>query len=153
MSQAIANHIVATIKQEEATFHNVILPLAHAENDQKLYANILRFYRYVSTRKGLRHASSEAENVLNDYSIEASSRQDIFKLVDAVYKRRDRLDPESQRLLEKKHHLYLRNGVNLSELINICITLFNNHLLRYDLVVEHDKQVSGKDCFLHDPKP
>ncbi|KAI9875009.1 MAG: hypothetical protein M1823_007564, partial [Watsoniomyces obsoletus] len=40
-------------------------------------------------------------------------REDVFNLVDAVLKKGEKLDPESQRLLEKEHKGYVRNGLNI----------------------------------------
>jgi metallopeptidase MepB len=50
---------------------------------------------------------------MDDYSIEAAMREDVFNLVDAVLKKGEKLDPESQRLLEKEHKSYVRNGLDI----------------------------------------
>lgn len=44
-------------------------------------------------------------------------REDVFKVVDAVFQRRDKLDldPESLRLLEKERKNYIRNGLSIPE--------------------------------------
>ncbi|KAL5438554.1 hypothetical protein PMIN05_005758 [Paraphaeosphaeria minitans] len=76
-------------------------------------SHIIGFYQAVSTDKALRDASTEAEKLLDDFSIESSMRDDVFKLIDAVLKKKESLDPESQRLLEKDHKSYIRNGLNL----------------------------------------
>jgi len=67
----------------------------------------------VSTSKELRDASSEAEQLLDDFGIESSMREDVFNLVDAVLRAKEQLDPESQRLLEKDHKSFIRNGLSL----------------------------------------
>ncbi|KIW21880.1 uncharacterized protein PV07_12704 [Cladophialophora immunda] len=56
--------------------------------------------------KVLRDASTEAEKLMDDFSIEAAMREDVFK-------KGGELDPESQRLLEKKHRVFVRNGLNV----------------------------------------
>jgi metallopeptidase MepB len=76
-------------------------------------SHILGFYNAVSTSKELRDASSEAEQMLDDFGIESSMREDVFNLVDAVLKNKEQLDPESQRLLEKDHKSFIRNGLSL----------------------------------------
>lgn len=76
-------------------------------------AHIIGFYNAVSTNKELRDASSEAEQLLDDFGIESSMREDVFNLVDAVLKNKEKLDPESQRLLEKDHKSFIRNGLSL----------------------------------------
>lgn len=112
-SKKILDDIVANTKAEDAAFKNVMLPIAHDENMQTLSAHILGFYQSVSTDQTLRDASTEAEKLMDEYSIETSMREDVFQLVDAVLKKGESLDPESQRLLEKDHKSYIRNGLNL----------------------------------------
>lgn len=112
-SKKITDDIVAQIAQKDAAFSNVLLPMAHDENQQTLSAHILGFYQSVSTDQTLRDASTEAEKLMDDFSIEAAMREDVFKLVDAALKRGEKLDPESQRLLEKEHKGYVRNGLNI----------------------------------------
>ncbi|KIV89495.1 hypothetical protein PV10_06888 [Exophiala mesophila] len=112
-SKKITDDIVAQIAEKDASFKNVLLPMAHDENLQTLSAHILGFYQSVSTDQNLRDASTEAEKLMDDFSIEAAMREDVFKLVDAALKRGEKLDPESQRLLEKEHKGYVRNGLNI----------------------------------------
>ncbi|EXJ81048.1 thimet oligopeptidase [Capronia epimyces CBS 606.96] len=112
-SKKVTDDIVASIQAKDASFHNVLLPLAYDENQQSLKTHILGFYQSVSTDQTLRDASTEAEKLMDDFSIEAAMREDVFELVDAALKRGDKLDPESQRLLEKEHKSYVRNGLNI----------------------------------------
>jgi len=112
-SKKVIDDIVAKTSEKEATFNDVLLPMAHDENLQTLSAHILGFYQSVSTDQSLRDASTEAEKMMDEYSIEANMREDVFKLVDALSKKGEELDAESQRLLEKEHKSYIRNGLNL----------------------------------------
>lgn len=112
-SKKIIDDVVAQTSEKDASFKNVLLPMAYDENDQTLSAHILGFYQSVSTDQALRDASTEAEKLMDEYSIEASMREDVYKLVDSALKRKEELDPESQRLLEKEHKSYIRNGLNL----------------------------------------
>lgn len=112
-SKSIMDRIVEQIKEKDASFENVVLPMAVDENEASLENRIVGFYQAVSTDKALRDASTEAEKVMDEFSIEASMREDIYKLVEAAYQRKDELDPESQRLLEKERKSYIRNGLNI----------------------------------------
>jgi metallopeptidase MepB len=76
-------------------------------------AHIISFYQAVSTDQKLRDASTEAEKLLDDFSIESGMREDVFALVDAVLEKKETLQPESQRLLEKDHKSYIRNGLGI----------------------------------------
>jgi hypothetical protein len=65
------------------------------------------FYRLVSPSKDLRDAATKAENILLNYSVEASMRLDLFQAQLATEMNLkssgewDRLDSESRRLVEK----------------------------------------------------
>lgn len=78
-----------------------------------LETHIIGFYQAVSTDQKLRDASSEAEKLLDDFGIESSMREDIFRLVDASLKKKEDLDAESQWLLEKDHKGFIRNGLGI----------------------------------------
>ncbi|KZF25458.1 metallopeptidase MepB [Xylona heveae TC161] len=112
-SRGLQDKLAADLNEGNATFKNVLVPMAHDENTMALESNIIGFYQAVSTDQGLRDASTEAEKLLDEFSIESAMREDIFKLVDAALKKGEKLDPESQRLLEKEHKSYIRNGLGL----------------------------------------
>lgn len=106
---------MGNIKPSDATFQNVMLPMAVDENEFGLESHILGFYQSVSTDQALRDSSTEADQLMDDFSIESSMREDVYKLVEAVKKKNGELDPESQRLLEKDYKSYIRNGLGLPE--------------------------------------
>jgi metallopeptidase MepB len=101
-TRKLLDKIAADVTPETATFENVVLPMAEDENTSNLQTRIIGFYQAVSGDSKLRDASSKAEEIMDEFGIEASMREDIFKLVDAAYKKGDKLDAESQRLLEKE---------------------------------------------------
>ena len=91
----------------------MVLPIAVDEDNSNLQSRIIGFYQAVSGDAKLRDASSKAEEMMDEFGIEASMREDIFKLVDAAYKKGEKLDPESQRLLEKERKSYITNGLGI----------------------------------------
>jgi len=107
------DRIAAEVNPENASFETVVLPMAIDENEGSLESRIIGFYQAVSTDKALRDASTEAEKIMDEFSIEASMREDIYKLVEAAFQKGAKLDPESQRLLEKDRKSYIRNGLGL----------------------------------------
>ncbi|OAL63865.1 hypothetical protein A7C99_4516 [Trichophyton rubrum] len=113
LSRAIQDGVAKNVTAETASFDKVVLPLARDENTMALESHILGFYQSVSTDSKLRDASTEAERLMNDFGIESAMREDLYKLVDAAVKKNEKLDPESQKLLEKEHKDYLRNGLGL----------------------------------------
>ena len=112
-SRGVEDKIVAEVKPEDASFENTMLPLAVDENQGALENHIIGFYQSVSTNQELRDASTKAEEMMDDFSIESSMREDIYKLVEAALKKGEKLDPESQRFLEKTHKAYIRSGLGL----------------------------------------
>lgn len=112
-SKSLQDEIVKDVKAEDASFKQVVLPMAQDDNKGAIEAHIIGFYQAISTEQALRDASSEAEKQLDEFSIESAMREDVFKLYDAVLKKGEKLDPESQRLLEKDHKSYIRNGLGV----------------------------------------
>jgi metallopeptidase MepB len=112
-NKKVQDDIVNSVTLETAVFDNVLLPGARDDNKMSLETHILGFYQAVSTDQKLRDASSEAEKEMDDFGIESAMREDLFKLVDAVLKKKEKLEPESQRLLEKEHKGYIRYGLGV----------------------------------------
>ncbi|PSN69222.1 zincin [Corynespora cassiicola Philippines] len=112
-SRGVQDSIVKDVTADKASFENVVLPVAYDDNKMAIESHIIGFYQAVSTDQKLRDASTEAEKLLDDFGIESSMREDVFGLVDAVLKKDEKLQPESQRLLEKDHKSYIRNGLSL----------------------------------------
>lgn len=105
--------LVKNIKLSDATFADVLLPMAQDENEMGLEGPTLGFYQSVSTNKELRDASTEADQLFSNYGIESAMREDVFKLVDAVSKAEEKLDPESERYLEKARKGYIKYGLGI----------------------------------------
>jgi len=112
-SRGVQDHIVKSVTSDSASFKNALLPIAQDDNHMALESHIIGFYQAVSTDAKLRDASTEAEKEMDDYGIEAAMREDVFKLLDAAVNKKEQLDPESQRLLEKEHKGYIRMGLGV----------------------------------------
>ncbi|KAF1344280.1 putative zinc metallo proteinase [Delphinella strobiligena] len=112
-SRDLMDGIAKNVTPETATFDKVLLPLARDDNSMYLESNIIGFYQAVSTDEKLRNASTEADKSMDEYSIEASMREDIFRLVEAIEKKGEDLDEESKRLLEKDYKGYIRMGLGV----------------------------------------
>jgi metallopeptidase MepB len=138
-SRTLLDKLVAEVNPKDtnqATFDKVLVPQIEDENEGSLTGRILGFYQYVSSEAGLRNASTEAEKLMDEFGIEMSMREDVFRLVDAVYqasglkeakeKAEDGLidnklaqklgfeDAESARLLDKERKSYIKNGLGLA---------------------------------------
>ncbi|KAH7304424.1 peptidase family M3 [Stachybotrys elegans] len=117
VTRSVLDKIVADVPADKATFATVMSPVAEDENESGLSRHILGFYQYVSGDADLRAASTEAEVIMDAFSIECNTRDDVFQLVDSAFtnqkSREPDLDAESQRLLEKDRKNFIQNGLGL----------------------------------------
>jgi len=138
-TRALLDRLVADVKPAEdpksATFETVMRPQIADEEFTSLTARILSFYQYVSNDSEIRDASTEASKAMSEFGIECQMREDVFRLVEAVYKNsglaeskeqdKERLidaalakaagleNPETARLLERDYQSYIRYGLAL----------------------------------------
>jgi metallopeptidase MepB len=112
-SRQAQDRIISEVQPDTATFENVLVPLAHAENELAAESHTLVFYKNVSPDPAIRNASRGVKNLLDDFTVETAMREDLFKLVDAVYPQMDQLDEEDQYFLQKKHKEFIQNGLKL----------------------------------------
>lgn len=114
-SRQVQNGIIENVQPESATFTSVLLPLAQNENLFKSESHVMTFHQAISPNQALRDASNEVKRLFNDFAAETAMREDVFVLVDAVWKNRkdEDLDTESLLFLEKEHGRFLRNGLGL----------------------------------------
>lgn len=106
-SRNAQDQLVQTVRPDPATFANVLIPLAQADNTRQIESNILCFYQNISDPK-LSDASREAQKQLDDF---ARMREDLFQLVDAIWKKNEDLDTESRLLLDRSHKDFTRDGL------------------------------------------
>lgn len=118
-SRRLLDDIVAHVTPETATFANTVLPMTQDEDENALQARIIGFYQAVSTDAALRDASSKADEIMDEFGIEAAMREDVFRLVDAAWQKAKKgeevLDGESLRLLEKERKGYLHYGLGIEK--------------------------------------
>lgn len=78
--------------------------------------NVIGFLGSVSADAKIRDASTSSQKRMSDYDTESSMREDVFQLVEAVYRKQKddpALDAESRRLLEKEYKACIRMGLGL----------------------------------------
>ncbi|KAL9629507.1 MAG: hypothetical protein Q9164_006852, partial [Protoblastenia rupestris] len=112
-SKGLMDQLVKDVEEQDATFEDVLLPMALQDNEDGLTQEVLVFYQAVSEDPALRDASTEAQKLIKDFSVEASMREDVFRLVKAAYEKKNKLDPESSKLLEESYKDYIRRGMAL----------------------------------------
>ena len=109
----LENKVVTDISPFQASFETVVLPLAHNENRAKAKIQYIALFRAVSPDPETRAASSQAVDMIDKAELQSSTREDLFVLVDAVWKKHKALDSESQLMLEKRRQQYIDNGLKL----------------------------------------
>lgn len=129
------------------TFENVILKYARAEDTEQAVVTPLVFYQRVHEDKDLRDASLKADQLLQDYYIEAGTREDVYKNVRKVYDNLPKdLDPESKRLVEKIELKYRRNGLALPKEQRDKVVALRKELS--NTTIEFSKNLDSEDGYL-----
>ena len=112
-SQLVLDKVAAGTTPENASFNNTLKLMLEDDNVNGGKANIVTFYQHVSADPALRQASTEAEEIFNDFGVEAMMRDDVFKVVDGAYQNRasQGLKGEELHILEKSRQKYVRYGL------------------------------------------
>ncbi|KAK0648000.1 thimet oligopeptidase [Cercophora newfieldiana] len=115
----VIDNILSTVCPNSATFENVVLPLAHAENARLSQSGILRSFGMATSDEALREAARQAGDTLDELVLQLWERDDLFHLVNAArrsieMKTSPEPEPESRHFLESIHQNFLRNGLGLS---------------------------------------
>jgi metallopeptidase MepB len=87
-TRKVQDEIVATVLPEDATFTNVLLPLAEDENNNIALKQLVKFFSSTSTSEELREASNSSEALISGFDAQTLVREDLFQLINAVFKRR-----------------------------------------------------------------
>ena len=106
---------VAEVEASKVTFENTLLPLLEVDRDSYGRGIAQQLPAMVALDKDLRDASSEAEELLDGFSVEMAMRKDVFDNVLAFSKTDEAksLSEEHQRYLEKSVNDGKRNGLHL----------------------------------------
>jgi len=114
-TRKLQDEIVANIRPEDATFNNVLLPLAEDENHTIATRKLFNFFSSTSPSEELRDASNLHEALVSDFDSQTLMREDLFQLVDAVFHRKENLDAESQFYLDQTYRAFLDNGLGIGD--------------------------------------
>lgn len=107
----------------------------------------LLFYQHVSADKALRDASTEAEEVLSAYSIEAGMRVDVYNSLKKVFANfPSDFDAETKRVVEKTERDLKRQGLALDEDTRNKVIELRKKLS--SLSIQFSKNLSEEDGFL-----
>ncbi|KAL1916923.1 uncharacterized protein VTP21DRAFT_5120 [Calcarisporiella thermophila] len=104
---------VANLSPEQCTFDTVVKVLAINEDESATDANVFSFLQNVSSDKELRESSVQAQMMLDEFDIESSMREDLYKALQYVKEKAEPLEGEDARLLYKLDQQFKRNGLGL----------------------------------------
>ncbi|OBT69081.1 hypothetical protein VE03_01423 [Pseudogymnoascus sp. 23342-1-I1] len=90
--------------------------MAQDENEVGLSYHVIGFYKSVTTSSELKVASIQAVKIIQDFEREAATNDRVFILVNAVMKKGEILDQESQLFLDRVHRNFVRHGMNIPTL-------------------------------------
>ncbi|KAE9978222.1 hypothetical protein EG327_007471 [Venturia inaequalis] len=108
---------VSKVQPGIATFESVLTPLANAENAMNLEKHRIIFYQNACPDVKMRDASSKAQVVLDNFTLEAAMREDLFSTIDALYHGNldVEVDRESLYYLKKCRQEFLQHGLSLAD--------------------------------------
>lgn len=102
--------------QENPTVESTIKRIEALNTHYGCAVEPVLFFQHVSADKELRDASTEAEEVITAYSIEARMRTDVYESLKKVFSNLPKdLDPETKRVIEKTELSLRRDGLDLDE--------------------------------------
>lgn len=107
---------VAQISPKDATFQNAVMPLIHIDNAVKSRANFLGFFHSSNPNKELREASKTASRMMNEASISRLGNEQLFKVIDAVFKKEKTLGVEHRVYLNRLRNEFLETGLDVADL-------------------------------------
>ncbi|KAM0748837.1 metallopeptidase MepB [Meredithblackwellia eburnea MCA 4105] len=109
---------VAALPTAERTFETVVRPLALGEGEADSQVEPALFLQYVSTDEAVRNKSIEGDKALQEYSLTALTRMDVYQALLDAQKHTEtngiKLNPEEDRLLKRMILDRTRNGLALT---------------------------------------
>ncbi|KAJ6508867.1 metallopeptidase MepB [Mycena sanguinolenta] len=144
--ESIASHRavedkIAALSPSDCTYESLVLEAAETEFES--ITEPLSFYQNVSPSKQLRDASTDADGLVRDYSVESSMRLDVFEAKLAAEKNIkssglwEKLSSEEQRLVDKMILAGKRAGLGLPEAERNTLTALQKELSQ--VCLEFDK--------------
>lgn len=104
---------IGALSPSECSFETVLRPWSQAEAKFTTQIASYNFPQYVSPSSEIRDASVEATKLIDEFSIETSMREDLFRVAKAVSEKAEKLPAEEARFLEKVLLEFKHNGLFL----------------------------------------
>ena len=114
-STAVIHAIVASADTEAPTFESSIQAFIDNENKRLAQSKPLRFHSSTNPDKAIREASTTASKILTDHDLELFHNEKFVAIVQAVWKRRDKMDTEARYYIEKLYASFEEKGSFIKE--------------------------------------
>lgn len=137
---------IVDIPDAERTFPNTVQAFDHVGWDMNDESASPQFLKYVSTDKAVRKAGHECEILLEDFSVDIYSREDLYEALKSYGDKGEALEGEDKKLLEKTLLAYKRNGFGLPVETRAKIKKLNKELVQIEL--EFGKNLNEVNDFL-----
>jgi metallopeptidase MepB len=111
--EAIQNEIVQNVTPSTATFDNVLRPYAQLQNELQDRIGVIFMLQYAAPDMETQDAVSEAIAIWSQAEGPRNSREDMFRLLQAVESAKEDLDPESQLLLRERLLDFKQRGMGV----------------------------------------
>lgn len=140
---------VAAVEPSNVTLANTILPLLEVDRDSSGRGVALQLPAMVALDKGLRDAASDAEKLMDEFSVEMSMRKDVFDNILAFSKTDEAksLSAEYRRYIEKEVRDGKRNGLHLPADVREEIKSVKKRIS--ELGIEFNKNLNEDTTFLY----
>ncbi|TQV95328.1 hypothetical protein V2A60_009638 [Cordyceps javanica] len=106
---------VAAVPLEDATFASAVLPILRDEDARSQRAGWLDWFRSTSPRAAIREASLQFNQAMKDDANQRCARADVFRVVDAAWRRQEHLGQDDQLCLERVRHEFLESGLGVAD--------------------------------------
>ncbi|KAJ2706512.1 metalloendopeptidase [Coemansia sp. IMI 203386] len=128
----------------DPTFDTVVYPFAMVDNKQATMKNVIGLLACVSTDKDIRDACEEAKKTFSKHCIDVYTREDLYKVILAVYENKaemDKLCDEDKKLMKMLIDSFLDSGLGLSKEDRDALKEMNKRLS--DLKIEFSQNISA----------
>lgn len=151
----VFDQVASITKDKDHTWENSIKPISDFEPIFDVSCSNFTFPAHTSTDKEIRDASTDAQKAISSFAIEQSMREDVYQSIMEYTKKKEKLELQDQRFLDRVVRDFKRNGLHLAEnernkiketkkkISDLCIQFQKNVNENNDTVKMTAKQLDG----------
>lgn len=151
--EQLLDHLILNVSTQQASFANIVTPLAEGENALLHETRRLVIYRSVSPDPEMRKASITAQALFDNLSFKTLMNEQLYKLLIAVEAKEESISPECSYLLQGMIRARVRVGLSIStdstrtefQIIQRRLSSIKSQFRENISQAEHDIWLSGKE--------